>query len=111
MIKNNTETADWAWTTLIRSLQNDIAHLRTVVDDARSETAAARDQHRREIDGLILQLRDLRNEIAPVLEDREAARKAKREMVWGWVGRGGWLALAVLAAAVWHWVTNHLGKE
>jgi hypothetical protein len=98
---------DWAWPALIQSLQRDIEHLRGAVDDMRRETSHARERHREELDGLIDQLREVRSELDPILTEREASKAAKREMVWGWVGKGGWLVLLGTAAAVWHWITNH----
>ena len=98
---------DWAWPALISSLQRDIEHLRGAVDEMRRETGEARERHRNEIDRLIDQLRSVRSDLDPILDDRKAAKTAKREIVWGWVGRGGWFVLAGIAAAVWHWLSKH----
>lgn len=103
---------DWAWPALIQSLQQDITHLRTVMDEARRETAAAREAHRRELDSLIEQLREVRAEIDPILEEREVAKKARRDLVWNWVGKGGWIIVTGLALAVWHYLTQHtMGRQ
>ena len=99
--------SDWAWPALIQSLQHDIIRLHEIVDLMRRETSDARERHREELDELIDQLRRVRSELDPLLEEREAARKAKREMVWGWVGKGGWIFIAAVAAAFWHFLTEH----
>ena len=101
------EHADWAWPALIHSLQNDIAHLRELMDEARRETSAAREAHRRELDALIEQLRLVKHELDPILEEREAAKAARREMVWGWIGKGGWMLVLGALAAAWHFLTEH----
>ena len=98
---------DWAWPALIQSLQRDIEHLRGAVDDMRRESVQSRERHRDELDGLIDQLREVRTELDPILEERQAGRAAKREMVWGWLGKAGWIALLALGAAVWHYLTEH----
>jgi len=98
---------DWAWPALIQSLQRDIEHLRGAVDDMRRETLHSRERHRDELDGLIEQLREVRAELDPILEERQTAREAKREMLWGWLGKAGWVALIALGAAVWHYLTEH----
>ena len=98
---------DWAWPALIQSLQRDIEHLRGAVDDMRRESVQSRERHRDELDGLIDQLREVRTELDPILEERQTARAAKRQMLWGWVGKAGWIALLALGAAVWHYLTEH----
>ena len=100
-------TDDWAWPALIQSLQRDIEHLRGSVDDMRRETVQSRERHRDELDGLIDQLREVRTELDPIIEEREQARDAKRQMLWGWLGKAGWIALIALTAAVWHYLTEH----
>jgi hypothetical protein len=98
---------DWAWPALIQSLQRDIEHLRGAVDDMRRESVQSRERHRDELDGLIDQLREVRTELDPILEERQAGRDAKREMVWGWLGKAGWIALIALGVAAWHYLTEH----
>ena len=78
---------DWAWPALIQSLQRDIEHPRGAVDDLRRETVQSRERHRDELDGLIDQLRAVRSELDPILSERAGARKAKRDMLWDWVGK------------------------
>ena len=99
---------DWAWPALIQSLQNDISHLRDLMDEARRETSTIREQHRKELDGLIEQLRVVRAELEPIIEEREASRKARREMVWDWIGKGGWIVIVGAVAAGWHYIKRHL---
>ena len=98
---------DWAWPALIQSLQRDIDHLRTLIDEARREGTHAREVHRQELDTLIDELREVRTELDPILEERQTARDAKREMLWGWVGKAGWVALIALGVAAWHYITEH----
>lgn len=102
---------DWTWQALIQSLQSDIAHLRDLMDEARRETAQARDIHRRELDALIEQLREVKSHLEPILTEREAAKKARNEMLWGWAGRGGWVLIAAAGFAIWHYLTKHMGGE
>ena len=102
---------DWAWPALIQSLQRDIEHLRGAVDDLRRETVQSRERHRDELDGLIDKLREVRSELDPILSERAGARKAKRDMMWDWIGKGGWIVLTGLAIAVWHYMTKHLGID
>lgn len=109
MVKN--DNVDWAWPALIQSLQRDIEHLRDLMDDARRETAQTREAHRKELDALIEQLRAVKAELDPILEEREAAKKARRDLVWGWVGKGGWLIATGIALAVWHYLTQHAGEK
>lgn len=98
---------DWAWPALIQSLQSDISRLREAMDEARRETASARELHRRELDGLIEQLRDLRNEIAPVIRERHQARKHMDETRWAWIERLGWVVMGGIALAVWEFFKRH----
>jgi hypothetical protein len=105
-----TSSPDWAWPALIQSLQRDIEHLRDLMDDARRETAATREAHRKELDALIEQLRAVKAELDPILEEREARRKARRAVAWEWAGKGGWALFALIALAVWHWISEHLQK-
>lgn len=95
---------DWTWQALIQSLQNDIEHLREHVDEGKKEAA----EHRRQIDGLIDQLREVKAHLEPILSERQAAQKARREMLWGWAGKGGWLLLFGLLMAVWHYISSHI---
>ena len=99
---------DWAWTTLIQSLQNDIVRLHDTVENLRRETGDARERHREELDDLIEQLRRVRVELDPILTERQAAQKARREIVWGWVGRGGWILIAGVAFTIWHYISKHV---
>ena len=103
----NVPTNDWAWPALIQSLQHDIVRLHETVEVMRRETGEARDRHRNEIDKLIEQLRAVRSDLDPIIDERRGAQQARRDMVWGWVGKGGWLVLLGIAAATWHWFTNH----
>ena len=99
---------DWAWPALIQSLQHDIIRLHEIVELMRRETSDARERHREELDELIDRLRRVRSELDPILNERQAAQQAKREMVWDWVGKGGWVVLTGIAIAVWHYLTRHI---
>ena len=99
---------DWAWPALIQSLQNDISQLRAAADEMRRETAAARELHRRELDALIEQLRDLRNDIAPIVKDRQDDERLARETRWRWLERAGWVVMGGLALAAWEFLKRHL---
>jgi len=90
---------------LIESLQRDIAHLREHVDEGRREAA----EHRRQIDALIEQLHEVRSRLEPILSEREAAIKSRRDLMWSWASKGGWVLMAAIGYAVWHYVTRHLG--
>jgi len=102
------QPTDWAWPALIQSLQHDIVRLHETVETLRRDTSAARDRHRDELDELIAQLRAVRSELDPIIEERKETQKAKREMFWDWVGRGGWVLIAGLAAAAWHYLNEHI---
>jgi hypothetical protein len=99
---------DWAWPALIQSLQRDVERLREAMDEARRETAAAREAHRKELDALIDQLRALRNDIAPIVKEREDDEKLARETRWSWIERAGWVVMGGLALAVWEFLRRHL---
>lgn len=101
---------DWAWPKLIESLQRDIELLREEHRRMRDETVAAREVHRRELDALIDQLRGLRNDIAPIVKDREDNAKLARETRWSWIERAGWVVMGGIALAVWRWFENHFGN-
>lgn len=99
---------DWAWPALIQSLQRDIAHLRELMDDARRETAAAREAHRLELNALIEQLRVVRDQVAPIVKEREEGSKLARETRWSWIERAGWVAMGGIALALWEFFKRHL---
>lgn len=99
---------DWAWPALIQSLQRDISHLRELTDEARREAAAVREQHRKELDGLIEQLRDVRSELAPLVKERVETARLARQTRWGWIERAGWVVMGGIALAVWEFVKRHL---
>lgn len=99
---------DWAWPALIQSLQRDIANLRDLMDEARREAATAREVHRRELDSLIDQLRDLRNDLMPLKKERDENTKLARETRWAWIERLGWIVMGGIALAVWDFVRRHL---
>lgn len=103
--QNNT---DWAWPALIQSLQRDISHLRELTDEARREAAATREQHRKELDSLIDQLRQVRHEINPIVKERSDSQRLARETRWGWIERAGWIVVGGIALAVWEFVKRHL---
>lgn len=105
----NVPPTDWAWPRLLDSLQRDIARLHETVEMMRRETAEVRERHREELDELIDQLRKVRAELEPILTERQKTAEARREMVWGWAGKGGWLILLAIGAAVYHFITKHLG--
>lgn len=105
---NTNNSPDWAWPALIQSLQHDISKLRDHVDEARREAAAAREIHRREIEGLIDQLREVKSHLEPIVEERKAARNSRRDIASDWTKKGGWLMILGLLAAVWHYVSNHV---
>lgn len=98
---------DWAWPALIHSLQRDIAHLRELMDETRRESVAARETHRRELDALIEQLRQVRADLGPIVRERTDRDRLAQETIWKWVERVGWGALVLVAYAVWHYVANH----
>lgn len=102
---------DWAWPRLLDSLQRDIARLQETVEDMRRESVEARERHREELDKIIAQLRAVQNELSPLVSDREQARKARRELIWDWFGRAGWIAIAGLLIAGWHYLTKHVVGE
>ncbi len=106
-----TNSPDWAWPALIHSLQRDISYLRDLVDEARRDSQQTREAHRRELNELIDQLRELRSHLEPLLNEREANTKAVRDLKWTWSERVGWGALAAIGFAVWHYLTNHLWKS
>ena len=99
---------DWAWPALIQSLQRDISNLRDLMDEARREAATAREVHRRELDSLIDQLRDLRNDLMPLKKERDDNAKLARETRWSWIERAGWIVMGGIAFAVWEFVKRHL---
>lgn len=101
---------DWAWPALIQSLQNDIIRLHETVESLRRDTSMARERHREELDDLIDQLRRVRAELDPILTEREEAQKARHELFWGWLGKGGWILLAGAAAFLYHLLTRHLNE-
>ena len=105
----NSAGGDWAWPALIQSLQHDIAHLRELMDDARRESVQAREAHRREIDALIDQLRHVRSELEPIIDERKRVRDLKDKTWWTWLERAGWAGLVLAAYAVWHWIRVELG--
>ena len=104
-------TNDWAWPKLIESLQRDIARIQELVEAMRIESAEAREAHRQELSRLIEQLRTVKDQLEPIISERAEAAKAKREMVWGWIGKGGWIVLTGVALACWHYLTKHLGEH
>ena len=108
MANVQTNHADWAWPALIQSLQHDIASLRATMDEARRETAAAREAHRRELDALIEQLRDLQNAIDPVVKERRDRETLANKTLWAWIERAGWLLMGGIALAVWEFMKRHL---
>ena len=99
---------DWAWPALIQSLQRDIAHLRELMDEARRETAATRELHRRELDALIEQLRNVRNDLEPIVKERQEGERLARETRWSWIERAGWLVIGALALAGWEFLRRNL---
>ena len=101
-------TSDWAWPALIQSLQRDILHLREVVEQHRHDSDQARDAHRRELDSLIQQLRELRNDIEPVITDRAETQKLARQTRWGWIEKAGWVLAGGIAIAAWDFIKRHL---
>lgn len=104
----NVSEHDWAWPALIQSLQRDVERLREAMDEARRETAQAREAHRKELDALIDQLRALRNDISPIVKEREDSAKLARETRWSWIERAGWIAMGGIALAVWEYLRRHL---
>ena len=97
-------SSDWAWPALIESLQRDIGHLRELMDEARRETIAAREQHRKELDALIEQLRMVRAELGPIVKEREDTSKLARETRWSWIERFGWVVMGGVALAIWEFM-------
>lgn len=98
---------DWAWPALIQSLQSDIAQLRMTLDDVRRETVNVREVHRRELDGLIEQLRDVRDQLRPIAKEREDNQKLSLETRWAWIERAGWVVMGGIALALWDWFRKH----
>jgi hypothetical protein len=105
---NVSPPTDWAWPALIQSLQRDIAHLRELMDEARRETAAAREAHRNELNALIEQLRIVRDQVDPIVKEREDSEKLARETRWSWIERAGWVVMGGIALAVWEFLKRHL---
>jgi type VI protein secretion system component VasF len=103
----NAPTSDWAWPALIQSLQHDIIRLHETVEALRRDTTEARERHREELDDLIDQLRQVRAELSPIVDDRRAAKEARRDLLWGWIGKGGWAFIVAVAAILWHFLTRH----
>lgn len=99
---------DWAWPALIQSLQRDVERLREAMDEARRETAQAREAHRRELDALIDQLRQLRNDISPIVKERDDNKRLATQTRWGWIERAGWVVMGGIALAVWEFMRRHL---
>jgi uncharacterized membrane protein YccC len=104
----NVPTHDWAWPALIQSLQHDILALRSSMDEARRETAQTREQHRRELDALIEQLRDLRNDINPVVKERQSRDALAQKTRWAWIERAGWVVMGGIALAVWEFLKRQI---
>ena len=107
---NAPNSADWAWPALIESLQRDIAHLRELMDEARRETAQARERHRQELDALIEQLRVVRNELEPIVKERTNTQRLAQETRWRWFERAGWVVMGGIALAVWDFIRRHLSE-
>lgn len=99
--------ADWAWPALIQSLQQDIAHLRDLIETSQRESIHAREQHRREIDALIEQLRAVQAELTPIVTERRERSRNAQAIWWKWIERAGWAGLALAAYAVWHYIIKH----
>ena len=99
---------DWAWPALIQSLQRDILHLRELMDEARRETSAVREQHRRELDALIEQLREVKSHLDPIVKERTEGERLARETRWSWVERAGWIVMGGLALAAWEYLRRQL---
>lgn len=104
----NNNTTDWAWPALIQSLQHDIAHLRELMDEARRETATAREIHRKELDALIEQLREVRSHLDPIVKERTTNSQLATQTRWAWIERLGWVVMGGIALAVWHYISKHL---
>lgn len=102
------EHADWAWPALIQSLQHDISKLRDLMDESRRETVAAREQHRRELDALIEQLREVKSHLEPMIRERTDREKLAQATWWKWIERAGWAGLVLAAYAIWHTIREHL---
>jgi hypothetical protein len=103
-------SADWAWPRLIDSLQRDIARLHESVEGMRQESVAAREQHRRELDILIGQLRDVRSQLDPIISERASTKSQLERLRWAWIERAGWVGIGVLALVFWEYVTRHMNK-
>ncbi len=99
---------DWAWPALIQSLQRDIAHLRELMDEARRETAQAREVHRRELDGLIDQLREVKSRLDPIVKERDDGERLARQTRWSWLERAGWIAMGGIALALWEFIKRQV---
>jgi hypothetical protein len=80
---NNT-SGDWAWPALIQSLQHDIARLHELMDEERRDNAQARSEHRRQLDALIEQLRDVRAELDPIVDERRRTEDLRNKTWWAW---------------------------
>jgi hypothetical protein len=104
----NVPSADWAWPALIQSLQRDISHLRELMDEARRETIQVRDIHRKELDALIEQLRSVRDQVAPIIKEREDTEKLARQTRWSWIERAGWIVMGGLALAGWEFIKRQV---
>ena len=98
---------DWAWPALIQSLQHDISKLRDLMDEARRETVQAREAHRRELDALIEQLREVKSHLDPIVRERSDRDRLAQQTWWKWLERIGWGGIVLTALAVWHYVKEH----
>jgi Spy/CpxP family protein refolding chaperone len=109
-MNNNNPPADWAWPALIQSLQRDIGQLRELMDEARRETIQVREIHRKELDALIDQLRSVREQLNPIVKEREDSNRLSRETRWSWIERTGWVVIGGLALAAWHFIKENLRR-
>ena len=99
---------DWAWPALIESLQRDIAHLRELADESRRDVAATREQHRRELDALIEQLREVRTQLTPLVQARANHDRLSQETRWRWIERLGWVAMGAVALGLWELIKRQM---
>ena len=111
MANVQTNSPDWAWPALIQTLQQDIARLHAAVDTLRHEHHSAREHHQAEIGRLVEQLREVQQQLEPIVEDRTTFRDDRREVSKRWFERAGWGLLLAVGYAVWHYLSNHLNKQ
>lgn len=105
---NQNDRGDWAWPRLIDSLQRDIELLRQNVAESREESKAQAEAHRRQVDELIAQLREVQSDIRPIVEREKRSDEARQKLRTAWLEKAGWAVLVLLGVAVWEYLKGRL---